>query len=60
MVVIKEDQKAGLRMKNTVLIKDSSSPTGFRMTRLQAHRRYVNTIKPIEDLLKYLEEDKDE
>lgn len=43
--------------ENVVLIKDSKSKFGFRETHLQAHRRYVNTIKPIDDLIKYLEED---
>lgn len=43
-------------MKDIVLIKDEKSPTGYRMTKLQAHKRYLHTIKPIEDLLKYLDE----
>ena len=36
----------------SVLIKDNGV---FRMTRLQAHKRYINTIKPIDDLLLYVE-----
>lgn len=38
-----------------VLIKDSKSPTGYRMTRVAAYKRYKNTIKPLDDLIKYLD-----
>ena len=41
-----------------MLIKDKE---GFwRMTRLAAHLRYVRTIKPIEDLLNYLDGEEDQ
>lgn len=35
-----------------VLIKDSSSPTGYRQTRMGALRRYKNTIEPIDNFLR--------
>ena len=44
-------------MKDSVLIKDSSSSTGYRMTRVQARNRYLHTIKPIEDLLDYCDKE---
>ena len=40
-------------MKDTVLIKDENSPTGYRMNRLQAYKRYKNTILPIDKFLNY-------
>lgn len=40
------------KMENVLLKKDNQ----WVMTRVDAYKRYIHTIKPIEDLLNWLEE----